>query len=147
MSFTLTRGINSVVLRNPSLGNKYTLDTGLVTRRSRGGKTLQYKDPNNLMITSESLTFTNIKKSIVDDLIVFLAAHRGKELTINTRSTDIPGFVQNETIDYVVDRETSCSAFYTFDLIVTYTYLPAVLAAEDLVALVTEADDYLTTEA
>ena len=147
MSFTLTKGSDSVTLRNPSLGNKYTLDTGLVTRRSRGGKTLQYKDPNNLMITSESLTFTNIKKDDVDALIAFLALYRGKQLTITTRGVDIPGFVQNETIDYVVDRETSCSAFYTFDLIVTYTYLPSVLAAEDLTPLVTEADDYLTTEA
>lgn len=146
MSFILNRGSDTVTLKNPSLGNKYTLDTGLVSRTSRAGKQLQYLDPNTQMITSESLTFTNVKKADVDDLIVFLGKYRGKLLNVTTRGILIPAYIQNDVIDYVCDRETICSSFYTFDMIVTYTYQAILLVAEDFTPLVTETDDYLTTE-
>ncbi len=124
MSYTLTKGVDSVILRNPSVGNRLNLDTGLLTRLSRGGDVRQVRSASWPVLVAESLTFTHIKQSIVDDLRTFLANYPGKKISVNTNSIDYDAFIQNPDFEFICDRESNCTNFYTFDLIVVYYVLP-----------------------
>lgn len=148
MSFTLTSGLDSVILPSPAIGNKYNINPGTVSKTSRAGKVLQFRNTANPVITTQVLTFTNVKQVILDELIAFLEDYRGKSITVTDHdSNSFSAMIQNDSLNYICDREDSCSNYYTFDLSIVYTYQAEELATEDLDALATEADEPLSTEA
>ena len=141
MSFSLTKGASTVVLPNPTLGNKLNYDSGLLSRQSRGGQTRQVRSSSWPVFTAESVTFTGVKQALVDGLRTFLASYPGKKIVVNTNSTDYDAFIQNPDFEFVCDRETSCTNFYTFNLIVVFYVIPTGGAR-----FVTEGGDPLITE-
>lgn len=154
---TLT-GTGSVSFRNPDIANKYTLDTGIIQRYTRGQQVIVYKDTLWKSIETEVFAFQHIRETKRQEIEDFLAANRGTEITISKpRRNDcaivahtFTGYIYSDVVDYQVMGKDGCAQLYSFGLVVLYKIGLVdlnYLLAESGMRLITEAGSPITTEA
>lgn len=71
---------DSVMLRSPEFGNKDRLTFNRINRETRGGTLIIFANTIWPKIQTLSLTFTGLRKIVVDDLFNFLHDHLGVEI-------------------------------------------------------------------
>ena len=146
---TLT-GVGTVSFRNPDVANKYTLDTGIINRFTRGQKIIIYKDTNWRSVETEIFAFQHIRETKKDEISAFLSDNLGREITITKPRRDdcsvidhtFTGFIYSDVIDYVCNGADGCQQLFEFGLVLLYK-----ISMLDLKYLLTEAGTQLITEA
>jgi len=80
--FTMSRGINSIVLSNPELDDTHDIDTNLINQQTRHGEPLIYKADDWPIIEKRNYIFNNLSEDKIQELILFLVAVAGMPINI-----------------------------------------------------------------
>ncbi len=108
---TLTYGTTSITLRNPDFGNRETLDIRRISRKTRGGDLVVYRDPDWPKIDTVIYKFSYLFPDDQTRLRSFMKLTLGVDVTMLDYEgrtwtgviTDVTGdFSQEERENYVV---------------------------------------------
>lgn len=113
---TFSYRLDSVVLRDASLGDQLELDTNMVIAKTMNGTIQTYKGSRpsfyKAKITSEINNKTNMNL-----LIAFLRNYAGLEIDIETDDTSISGYIISPIAEIVTEKD-NCS--YSVSLEILY---------------------------
>lgn len=122
MSITFSYGIDSIVLRNPELGNTEHVDIKTQFRRSMSGDMHSFiKTPESTTLT---MSFSHILHSDVMDFISFLLLVAGEQISYtDSDGQDWTGYILTGPLDIVAQtrignvlESNSCKQDYSFTI-------------------------------
>jgi hypothetical protein len=106
-----------LILRKPDFGDSDSYEPFRVSRESRGGDLQVYQDP--MWPTTEVLSFkfSYLDPDVVEDLLVFLKATAGAEITLKDHfGRTWQGFVITPAGDVVQEKRTTKTAAFKFQV-------------------------------
>ena len=123
MSFTFTKNLDVVEIRNPEFGNIRKIDNNDIKRFTRSGDVKVYASANWAVLRYHTYQWTVIKDVAPDDFInqlkTFFRVHAGEEITI----TDYLGNSYNGVIftpvAEIINTRPDCSHGLSIDFLET----------------------------
>lgn len=82
LRYPFNGSIQTLTLRNPEFGNKFTVDSRAIIRRLRGNQLVAFKYANWPTIKVQEFNFTNLTEAQADDFITFIKQSAGLEIGI-----------------------------------------------------------------
>lgn len=153
----MSSGADSIILRNPDVANKYTLDRNTISRFTRGQKAIVYKDTKWQSIETEIFAFKGLRETVKNQMQTFFQNNIGKRLTITRRRIldcgdadfSFDGFLYSDVVNYTVAGKDGCAQVYDVGCIFIYIIPPLALKfliTENILSIITEAGDNLISE-
>lgn len=147
MKFKELESLDELILPNAELGDAYTIDGQIISRKTRGGTLQGYRDSDWPLIKTIEYNFPLLEETELFALIDFMTDHVGKKLLL-TDYDDIErlGHISNDAFN-VTTLKDICSYSVTMSIVletipVDYYYL----ITEDGIPLITEDGENLITE-
>lgn len=117
--------LDSVTLRAPELGNKDRLSFNRVIRETRGGTLVVFADPMWPKIQTLALTFSGLKRDVVQDLLSFFDDHLGLEIgMIDWEQRYWVGIITTPEEPVIEDDSNSYSVKFEFEGELDPTWTP-----------------------
>lgn len=139
MKFKELESLDELVLPNAQLGDAYTIDGQIISRKSRGGSLLGVRDIDWPLIKSIEYTFPLLTEVQLFSLIDFMTEHVGKKLLLTDyKDVERLGHINSDILNVTTIHDI-CS--YTVSLTVILD-----TQAIDYYYLITEDDEPLITE-
>ena len=110
MSLVLTNPVTSptrtMTLRNPNQGDEEEVKTHQIIRRTRGGETKGFRDPDWLKVHTFKYDISALSRETKDLLIEFLVATTGKRIKfVDHNSSEREGYVITPVVEIVTLRD------------------------------------------
>ena len=108
----LNKGVDTIHLHNPILGDSKTIDGGAIIRHTKANWLRVYRDSEWPMFTSLAFTFARMKESEMDDFRTFVLDYRGQEIKLKDHEDrDWEGFIFDDEITITRRSALGCELF------------------------------------
>jgi len=105
-------------LKSPQFGNIDRLDSNALSRESRHGAMIGYRDPTWPAIKTKVYTVTTLTLATIDDLKAFLLATAGLQIKLTDHNDEVfTGYIVTSSNEIITLKDT-CSYDVSFEFMV-----------------------------